>query len=277
MKFVRYGAAGAERPGVIDGEGHVRDLSSIVEEISGKTLPVLSDLAPRDIASLPRVDSSVRLGPCISGVGKIVCIGRNYAEHAAESGSEVPPEPMIFMKATSAISGPFDDVVIPRTSVSTDWEVELGVIIGRHAKYVEESAAMDYVAGYCLGNDVSERDFQKRRAGQFTKGKSCDTFGPLGPWFVTRDEIADPQALDMWLTVNGEIRQKESTAAMIFGVRFLVHYLSQFMSLWPGDVILTGTPAGVGMGMTPPTYLKPGDVMELGIAGLGRQKLHVTA
>ncbi len=213
-----------------------------------------------------------RIGACVAGTGKFICIGLNYSDHAAETGATVPPEPIIFMKATSAIVGPNDDVVIPRGSVKTDWEVELGVIIGKTAKYVSEADAMDYVAGYCLTNDVSERAFQSERSGQWTKGKSCDTFGPIGPWLVTKDEIPDPQNLGMWLTVNGEKMQNGSTKTMVYGVRYLVSYLSQFMSLHPGDVISTGTPPGVGLGMKPQRFLKAGEVVELGIDGLGTQR-----
>ncbi len=274
MKLLRYGPAGAEKPGLLDAGGVIRDLSAHVGDIAGEALSDegLERLRALDPASLPAVDAGVRHGPCVAGTGKFICIGLNYADHAAESGLAVPPEPVIFMKATSAIVGPNDDVAIPRGSEKTDWEVELGVVIGRKAKYVSEAEAMDHVAGYCVVNDVSERAFQTERAGQWTKGKSSDTFGPTGPWLVTRDEVADPQKLKMWLTVNGETRQDGSTATMVYGVAFLVSYLSQFMSLHPGDIISTGTPPGVGMGMKPPTYLKAGDVMALGIEGLGEQR-----
>ena len=272
MKLLRYGPAGAEKPGMLDGDGQIRDLSGHVDDITGNVLRDFSRVSAIDPASLPLVDGNPRLGPCVAGTGKLICIGLNYSDHAAETGATVPPEPVIFMKATSAIVGPNDDVVIPRGSEKTDWEVELGVVIGKDAKYVSEENAFEHVAGYCVTNDVSERAFQAERAGQWTKGKSCDTFGPLGPWLVTRDEVADPQKLKMWLDVNGTRRQDGSTATMVYGVAFLVSYLSQFMTLKAGDVISTGTPPGVGMGMKPPTYLKPGDVVELGIEGLGTQK-----
>ena len=273
MKLLRHGPVGAEKPGLLHSDGTVRDLSGVVADIGGD---VLSDAG---IAALRKVDAGAlpvvtvgRYGPCVAGTGKFICIGLNYADHAAESGLKVPPEPVIFMKATSAICGPFDNVLIPRTSVKTDWEVELAVIIGTKAKYVTEAAAMAHVAGYAVTNDVSERAFQTERSGQWTKGKSCDTFGPIGPWLVTRDEVADPQNLSMWLTVNGEKVQNGSTKTMVYGVAFLVSYLSQFMTLHPGDVISTGTPPGVGLGMKPPRYLNHGDVVELGIDGLGTQK-----
>jgi len=279
MKLVRYGEAGSERPGLIDADGAVRDLSTHVDDIAGAALSPasLAGLAKIDPRSLPLVPGSPRVGPCVAGVGKFICIGLNYSDHAAETGAKVPPEPIIFMKATSAIVGPDDDVVIPRGSEKTDWEVELGFVIGKTAKYVSEADALDHVAGYCVVNDVSERAFQTERSGQWTKGKSCDTFGPIGPWLVTRDEVADPQDLKMWLTVNGEKVQDGSTRTMVYGVAFLVSYLSQFMSLHPGDIVTTGTPPGVGMGMKPPRYLKAGDVVELGIEGLGRQRQTVRA
>ena len=235
----------------------------------------LAPLRDLDVSSLPEVSADTRLGPCVAGTGKFICIGLNYADHAAESGMAVPPEPVIFMKATSAICGPNDPILIPRTSVKTDWEVELGVVIGKPGKYLTEAEALDHVAGYCVINDVSERSFQTERSGQWTKGKSCDNFGQTGPWLVTPDEVPDPQALDMWLKVNGETMQNGSTRTMVYGVRFLVHYLSQFMTLHPGDVISTGTPPGVGLGMRPPHYLKAGDVVELGIEGLGQQRQDV--
>lgn len=272
MKLVRFGAAGAEKPGIIDSQGAVRDLSGVVDDLEGAVLTDLSSLAGTDVNALPNVSGDVRFGPCIAGTGKLICIGLNFSDHAAESGMAVPSEPIIFMKATSAICGPNDDILIPRGSEKTDWEVELGVVIGKAAKYVSEADAFDHVAGYCVCNDVSERSFQAERQGQWTKGKSCDTFGPIGPWLVTPDEVADPQDLHMWLSVNGERRQDGSTSTMVYGVAHLVSYLSQFMSLLPGDVISTGTPPGVGLGMKPPTYLKPGDVVELGIDGLGTQK-----
>ena len=273
MKLVRHGAAGAERPGILAQDGSERDLSGLVPDIGGAVLSDtgLAMLRGVDPMALPLVAGG-RLGPCVAGTGKFICIGLNYADHAAESGLQVPPEPIIFMKATSAIAGPDDDVLIPRGSEKTDWEVELAVIIGTKAKHVSAADAMTHVAGYAVTNDVSERAFQTERSGQWTKGKSCDTFGPIGPWLVTRDEVANPQDLAMWLTVNGVKRQDGSTKTMVYGVAFLVSYLSQFMTLHPGDVISTGTPPGVGMGMKPPVYLRDGDVVELGIAGLGSQK-----
>ncbi|WP_454068140.1 fumarylacetoacetate hydrolase family protein [Brucella anthropi] len=279
MKFLRYGETGQEKPGLLDADGNIRDLSAHVGDLSGAALApdALAKLGATDINSLPKVEGNPRLGPCVAGTGKFICIGLNYADHAAESGMAVPPEPVIFMKATSAIVGPNDDLLIPRGSEKTDWEVELGIVIGKTAKYVSEDDALDYVAGYCTLHDVSERAFQIERAGQWTKGKSCDTFGPTGPWLVTKDEVADPQNLGMWLKVNGETMQDGSTKTMVYGVRHLVSYLSQFMSLQPGDIISTGTPPGVGMGMKPPRYLKAGDVVELGIEGLGTQKQNVRA
>ncbi|MCL7997071.1 fumarylacetoacetate hydrolase family protein [Brucella sp. 21LCYQ03] len=279
MKFLRYGETGQEKPGLLDADGNIRDLSAHVSDLSGAVLSpeTLAKLGSLDVNALPKVDGNPRLGPCVAGTGKFICIGLNYADHAAESGMAVPPEPVIFMKATSAIVGPNDDLLIPRGSEKTDWEVELGIVIGKTAKYVSEDDALDYVAGYCTLHDVSERAFQIERAGQWTKGKSCDTFGPTGPWLVTKDEVADPQNLGMWLKVNGETMQDGSTKTMVYGVRHLVSYLSQFMSLQPGDIISTGTPPGVGMGMKPPRYLKAGDVVELGIEGLGTQKQNVRA
>jgi len=279
MKLLRYGPSGAEKPGLLDADGNIRDLSGKVADIGGSDISPegLARLASIDTASLPKVEGNPRLGPCVAGTGKFICIGLNYADHAAESGMAVPSEPVIFMKATSAIVGPNDDVLIPRGSRKTDWEVELGIVIGKTAKYVSEAEALDYVAGYCVAHDVSERAFQTERQGQWTKGKSCDTFGPTGPWLVTKDEISDPQNLKMWLTVNGETMQNGSTKTMVYGVAHLVSYLSQFMSLHPGDIISTGTPPGVGMGMKPQRWLKPGDVVELGIDGLGSQKQHVRA
>ncbi|MDO1582941.1 fumarylacetoacetate hydrolase family protein [Rhizobium oryzicola] len=274
MKFLRHGPAGAEKPGLFASDGTIRDLSGHVSDLSGAALDphALAKLGAIDTSTLPVVDASTRLGPCVAGTGKFICIGLNYSDHAAETGATVPPEPIIFMKATSAIVGPNDDVLIPRGSEKTDWEVELAVVIGKTAKYVSEAEALDYVAGYCVTNDVSERAFQTERSGQWTKGKSCDTFGPMGPWLVTKDEITDPQNLGMWLKVNGQTMQNGSSKTMVYGVAFLVSYLSQFMSLHPGDVISTGTPPGVGMGLKPPRYLKDGDVVELGIEGLGTQK-----
>ena len=277
MKLLRFGAAGAERPGMLDGEGVIRDLSGVIDDLRGDALSAggLERLRAVDPGSLPEVPSDTRLGPPVAGTGKMICIGLNYADHAAESGMPVPPEPVIFMKATSAICGPNDPILIPRGSVKTDWEVELAVIIGSRTKYVSEADAMAHVAGFAVTNDVSERDFQIERAGQWTKGKSCDNFGQIGPWLVTRDEIADPQDLGMWLKVNGETLQNGSTRTMVYGVAHLVSYLSRFMTLHPGDVISTGTPPGVGLGQKPPRYLKPGDVVELGIEGLGTQRQDV--
>ncbi|MEK1851572.1 MAG: fumarylacetoacetate hydrolase family protein [Phyllobacterium sp.] len=276
MKLVRYGPAGQEKPGLVDTDGKVRDLSGRVKDIAGEAISPegLKKLAAIDPASLPEVDVT-RYGPCVAGTGKFICIGLNYSDHAAETGAKVPPEPIIFMKATSAIVGPNDNVEIPRESLKTDWEVELGVVIGKHAKYVSEDEALDYVAGYCLINDVSERAFQAERQGQWTKGKSCDTFGPTGPWLVTKDEIEDPQNLKMWLEVNGHRYQNGSSATMVYGVKYLVSYLSQFMSLHPGDIISTGTPPGVGLGQKPNVFLKAGDVITLGIEGLGEQRQEV--
>ncbi|MCM2400640.1 fumarylacetoacetate hydrolase family protein [Rhizobium sp. S153] len=273
MKLMRVGPLGQEKPALLDKDGKTRDLSAHVPDIGGASIGPegLAKIAAINPASLPELTAD-RIGACVAGTGKFICIGLNYSDHAAETGAEVPPEPVIFMKATSAIVGPNDDVLIPRGSEKTDWEVELGVVIGKTAKYVSEAEAMDYVAGYCVSHDVSERAFQTERAGQWTKGKSCDTFGPIGPWLVTKDEIADPQNLSMWLTVNGEKMQNGSTRTMVYGVAYLVSYLSQFMSLHPGDVISTGTPPGVGLGMKPQRFLKAGDVVELGIEGLGTQK-----
>jgi len=277
MKLLRYGPKGQEKPGIVDAEGVVRDLSGLVYDIAGDVLTDqgLAGIAEADLSSLPAVEVD-RYGPCVGGVGKFVCIGLNYSDHAEESGLEVPPEPVIFSKATSAICGPNDTVEIPRGSKATDWEVELGVVIGKEAKYIDEVDALDHVAGYCVINDISERDFQNKRAGQWTKGKSADTFGPIGPWLVTKDEVSDPQNLSMYLDVNGKRRQDGNTNTMVFGVAHLVSYLSQFMSLQPGDIISTGTPPGVGMGNKPePVYLKVGDKMELGIEGLGVQHQRV--
>jgi len=277
MKLFRHGVSGAEQPGILDGNGRRRDLSEVVSDLSGEVLSDvgLQRIRDTDLAALPEVSDDVRLGPCVSGTGKFICIGLNYADHAAESGLPVPPEPVVFMKATSAICGPNDPIIIPRGSVKTDWEVELAVVIGTRAKYVSEAAALKHVAGYAITNDVSERDFQLERAGQWTKGKSCDNYGQIGPWLVTRDAVQDPQDLSMWLTVNGQTMQSGSTRTMVYGVAHLVSYLSQFMTLHPGDVISTGTPPGVGMGQKPPQYLRPGDVVQLGIEGLGRQRQDV--
>ena len=274
MKLLRYGPLGQEKPGLLDAAGAIRDLSGIIDDVAGAALDnaSLAKLRNLDATKLPLVAGEPRLGPCVGSIGKFVCIGLNYADHAAESGMELPQEPVIFFKATSAIMGPNDDVEIPRTSVKTDWEVELGVVIGKHTKYVNEEDALDHVAGYCVINDLSERDFQIHRSGQWVKGKSADTFGPIGPWLVTRDEVPDPQNLRMYLEVNGHRYQDGSTRTMHFDVATVISHLSQFMSLQPGDVISTGTPPGVGMGQTPETYLKSGDTIELGIEGIGVQR-----
>ena len=274
MKLLRYGAAGEEKPGILDTQGRIRSLAGKINDITGAMLSpaALAQIAALDPATLPLVEGSPRLGPCVGSVGKFICVGLNYSDHAAETGAEIPAEPILFMKATSAICGPNDNVEIPRGSTKTDWEVELGIVIGSPTKYVSEENALDHVAGYCVIDDVSEREFQIERLGQWTKGKSCDTFGPIGPWLVTKDEIADVQNLGMWLEVNGRKVQNGSTSTMIFGVAHLVSYISQFMSLQPGDVISTGTPPGVGLGMKPPSYLKAGDVVRLGIEGLGEQR-----
>jgi 2-keto-4-pentenoate hydratase/2-oxohepta-3-ene-1,7-dioic acid hydratase in catechol pathway len=274
MKLVRYGDAGSERPAMLDNHGGLRDLSGVVHDITGAALTAaeLDKLRSLDPSSLPRVEGTPRIGPCVGAVGKFLCIGLNYADHAAESGAAVPKEPVVFMKATSAIIGPDDDVMIPRDSLKTDWEVELGVVIGRETRYVEEADALSHVAGYCVINDLSERAFQLEGTGQWVKGKSADTFGPIGPWLVTADEVPDPQGLHLWLEVDGHRYQDGSTKTMVFGVAHLVSYLSRFMSLQPGDIISTGTPPGVGLGQKPPVYLKPGQVMRLGIDGLGEQR-----
>jgi len=280
MKLVRYGATGQEKPGMIDADGTLRDLSAHVADITGTTLgdDSIAKLRALDPATLPAVEGNPRMGACVGDIGKFMCIGLNYADHAAETGADIPEHPILFMKANSAITGPNDDVVMPRGSATTDWEVELGVVIGKAAKYVSEEEALDYVAGYCLCNDVSERHFQTSLTGQWTKGKSCDTFGPTGPWLVTRDEVEDPQNLDMWLDVNGKRMQTGNTKTMIFTVAQVISHLSQLFTLHPGDVISTGTPPGVGMGMKPePVYLKDGDVMELSIQGLGVQRQNVRA
>ena len=273
MKLLRYGERGAEKPGILDADGNVRDLSAHIDDLGGETLTSagLKKISGVDLKTLPLVKEPGRLGPCVTRTGKFICVGLNYADHAAETGAAIPAEPILFMKATSAITGPNDNVIIPRKSEKTDWEVELGVVIGDEARYVSEQDAMNHVAGYCLINDVSEREFQAERGGQWTKGKSADSFGPIGPWLVTRDEVADPQNLKMWLSVDGVMRQNGSTKTMIFGVSFLVHYISQFMSLQPGDIISTGTPPGVGLGMKPPIFLHAGQTIKLGIEGLGEQ------
>ena len=272
MKLLRYGPQGQEKPGLLDADGTIRDLSDHVADLSGATLTDLDRLKSLDPASLPKVDGNPRLGPCVSGTGKFICIGLNYADHAAESGLQVPPEPVIFMKATSAICGPNDTVLKPRNSTKMDWEVELGLVIGKVARYVSEAEAASHIAGYCVVNDLSERNFQLERNGTWDKGKGCDTFGPVGPWLVTPDEIENVQRLGMWLDVNGQRMQTGNTRTMIFNVAKLVSYVSQFMTLVPGDIITTGTPPGVGLGMKPPVYLKKGDVMTLGIEGLGEQR-----
>lgn len=272
MKLLRYGPAGAEKPGIVDTDGNIRDLSGVIGDLAGAALSDMSWSNGLDVSALPLVDENVRLGPCVSGTSKFMCIGLNYADHAAESGMAVPSEPVLFMKANSAICGPNDPIIIPRGSVKTDWEVELGVVIGKAAKYVDEADALSHVAGYCVINDVSEREFQIERQGQWSKGEGCDNFGQTGPWLVTPDEVADPQNLSMWLEVNGERVQDGSTKTMVYGVAHLISYLSRFFTLHPGDIISTGTPPGVGLGFKPPRFLKAGDVVELGIEGLGRQK-----
>ncbi len=274
MKLLRYGPAGKERPGLLDSHGQLRDLSAHVGDISGEFLQpeTLDMLRQLDTASLPLVSGEPRLGACVGKVGKFICIGLNYADHAAETGAEIPKEPVIFSKWTSAIVGPNDDVEIPRDSVKTDWEVELGVVIGKGGRYISESDALSHVAGYCVINDVSEREFQIERGGTWDKGKGCDTFGPTGPWLVTADEIPDPHQLNLWLEVDGRRYQNGNTRTMIFKIPEIIHYLSRFMSLQPGDIISTGTPPGVGLGQKPPVYLKAGQVMRLGIEGLGEQR-----
>ena len=279
MKLVRYGAAGREKPGMIDAKGQIRDLSKIVPDIAGDTLSPkgLAKLRKLNPDKLPLVKGKPRIGPCVGKVGNFIAIGLNYSDHAAEAGMPIPKEPIIFNKSPSSICGPDDNTMIPKASSKLDYEVELGVVIGSRARYLTKSGALDAVAGFCLANDVSEREFQIERGGQWTKGKSAETFGPIGPWLVTKDEIPNPQKLDMWLTVNGETRQKGSTKTMIFGPAFIVWYCSQFMVLEPGDVIITGTPPGVALGMKPePKFLKAGDVVKLGIAGLGEQTQKIT-
>ena len=281
MKLLRYGPVGHEKPGVLDAAGQVRSLSALIDDIGGDALlpDSLAHLRSLDLDSLPLVpgvpQQDLRLGPCVANVGKCICIGLNYADHAAESGMPVPPEPVVFNKWTSAIVGPDDIVEIPRGSLKTDWEVELAVVIGQGGRYIEEAEAMKHVAGYCVMNDISERDFQLNRSGTWDKGKGCDTFGPLGPWLVTADEVPDPQALSLWLEVDGHRYQNGSTATMVYKVPFLISYLSRFMSLQPGDVISTGTPPGVGMGHKPPVFLRAGQTMRLGVQGLGVQTQRV--
>jgi 2,4-didehydro-3-deoxy-L-rhamnonate hydrolase len=273
MKLIRWGGRGEERPGLLDKDGSPRDLSGVIGDITPDLLSPegLKRLAGIDPVSLPKVPHAARLGAPLTGISKIVCVGLNYADHAAETGAAIPKEPILFLKALSALTGPNDDIMVPRGSVKTDWEVELGVVIGTRASYVNEQEALAHVAGYCTVNDVSEREYQTERGGQWDKGKGCDSFAPLGPWLVTRDEVADPQALKLWTEVNGVRRQNGSTKTMIFGVRTLVSYISHFMTLLPGDVIATGTPPGVALGMKPPQYLKPGDQLKLSVEGLGEQ------
>lgn len=279
MKLLRYGRKGSECPGILDTEGRLRDLSAHVSDIGGSALLPEQHAMLRglDVASLPKVDGEPRLGPCVAGIGKIICVGLNYSDHAAESNMPVPSEPVLFMKPTSSIVGPNDDVEIPRRSEKTDWEVELGIVIGKPAKYVSESQAQEHIAGYCIVNDVSERAYQLERGGQWDKGKGCDTFAPIGPWLVTADEVSDPQNLDLWLEVDGRRFQSGNTRTMVFGVAHLVSYISQFMSLQSGDIISSGTPPGVGLGQKPPVYLKPGQTMRLGISGLGIQQQRTVA
>jgi 2-keto-4-pentenoate hydratase/2-oxohepta-3-ene-1,7-dioic acid hydratase in catechol pathway len=279
MKILRYGEPGREKPGILDTKSQIRDISKYIADWSGETLlpASLSKLKTVDIASLPVVEGQPRLGPPIGSVGKFICIGLNYSDHAAESGMALPSEPIVFMKATSAICGPNDNIVIPRGSTKTDWEVELGVVIGKPAKYVNEANAMEHVAGFCVVNDLSERAFQLEGTGQWVKGKSADTFGPFGPWLVTPEEIPDPHSLNLWLEVDGHRYQNGNTRTMIFRIPFLISYLSRFMSLQPGDIISTGTPPGVGLGLKPPTYLRPGQQVRLGIDGLGEQLQNVVA
>lgn len=279
MKLLRYGPPGREKPGILASDGSIRDLSTLVSDISGASLlpDSIEKLRHADLSRLPRVDGKPRLGPCVGGVGKFICIGLNYSDHAAESGMAVPAEPVVFMKATSAICGPDDDVIIPRGAKKADWEVELGVVIGRPAKHVSQADALSHVAGYCVVNDLSERAFQLEGTGQWVKGKSADTFGPIGPWLVTPDEVPDPQNLDMWLEIDGHRYQNGSTRTMVFPVAHLISYLSRFMSLRTGDIISTGTPPGVGHGQKPPVYLRPGNRIKLGIPGLGQQEQKVVA
>jgi 2,4-diketo-3-deoxy-L-fuconate hydrolase len=279
MKLLRYGRPGKEKPGLLDQDGLIRDLSKVIDDVTPEVLAPasLSKLKKLNIARLPKVAGKQRLGPPIKGIGKFVAIGLNYADHAKEAGMQIPAEPIVFMKATTSIIGPNDPVMLPKGSKKGDWEVELGIVIGRVARYVDEAKALDYVAGYCTCNDVSEREFQLERLGQWTKGKSADTFGPIGPWLVTKDEVRDPQKLKLWLDLNGKRVQNGSTATMILGAATLVSYVSRFMTLEPGDVITTGTPPGVGSGMKPQRFLKPGDVMRLGVEGLGEQLQHVIA
>ena len=275
MKTLRYREGSNVKPGIIDGTGKIRDATSLVKDWDNETVTVenINSIKGIDFTSLPIVEKMDSIAPCVckKSIGKFICIGLNYSDHAEETGMEVPPEPIMFFKATSAVSGPNDNVIIPKTSVKSDWEVELGVVIGKEAKYISEDQSQEHIAGYCVINDLSERDFQFEHSGQWVKGKSCDTFGPIGPYLVTKDEVVDPQNLKLWLDLNGKRMQDGSTATMVYGVNFLISYISQFMSLQPGDIISTGTPPGVGMGMKPQVFLKPGDVMKLGIEGLGEQ------
>ena len=277
MKLLRFGERGHERPGVLDSRGVIRDLTGVVHDISGPTLlpDAIAKLRRLDVSTLPAVNGSPRLGPCVASVGKFVCVGLNYSDHAAESNMPVPAEPIVFMKATSSICGPNDDIELPRGSQKSDWEVELGVVIGKSAKYVSEPDALSHVAGYCVVNDLSERAYQLEGTGQWVKGKSADTFGPIGPWLVTTDEVPDCQNLGLWLEVDGHRYQNGTTKTMVFGVPFLVSYLSRFMSLHPGDIISTGTPPGVGLGQKPPVFLRSGNTIRLGVDGLGEQTQHV--
>ena len=281
MKTLRYRIGNEVKPGILDSDENIHDASSLVSDWDNEnvTIEKLNEIKSMDLSSLPKIENFDGIAPCVckKSVGKIICIGLNYSDHAEETGMKVPPEPIIFFKATSAIIGPNDDVIIPKNSQKSDWEVELGIVIGKEAKYISENESQDHIAGYCVVNDLSERAFQIERSGQWVKGKSCDTFGPIGPYLVTKDEIPDPQNLKLWLELNGKRVQDGSTATMVYGVNFLVSYLSQFMSLHPGDIISTGTPPGVGMGMNPQVFLKPGDVMELGVEGLGAQKQKTVA
>jgi 2,4-diketo-3-deoxy-L-fuconate hydrolase len=279
MKLLRYGSPGGEKPGILADDGEIRDLSRIIPDVAEESLlpDAIEKVRNTDMAKLPIVSGQPRIGPCVGSVGKFICIGLNYSDHAKEAGMVLPAEPVIFMKATSSICGPNDDVIMPRGSTKMDWEVELGVVIGKPGKYLEESSALSHVAGYCVINDLSERAFQLDGTGQWVKGKSADTFGPIGPWLVTPDEVADPQNLDLWLEVNGHRYQNGSTKTMVFGVAYLISYVSRFMSLRTGDIISTGTPPGVGLGLKPPVFLRPGDRIQLGVRGLGQQTQKVVA
>ncbi|MGC6390508.1 MAG: fumarylacetoacetate hydrolase family protein [Alphaproteobacteria bacterium] len=279
MKLGRLGPIGQEKPAIMDAEGNWRDLSSHISDITPATLAdgALEKIKSLNLEELPLADQNQRVGACVGDIHNFICIGLNYAQHAAETGADIPKEPIVFNKTTSAVCGPNDHIIIPRNSIHTDWETELGVVIGKRAHYVSEEDALDYVAGYCVINDVSERTFQKDRGGQWTKGKSSENFGPTGPWLVTADEVSDPQNLNLWLKVNGQMMQNNSTSDMIFNLRQIIAHLTEFMVLSPGDVIATGTPEGVGSGMNPPVYLKPGDVVELGVEGLGVQRQEVVA